>query len=58
MPKPPTPNQTSQEIILSNSNDDSKDWLTRVIESAEKQYRALEKEGVWHERKDSERCRT
>lgn len=57
MPKPPTPNQTSQEIILATSNDDTKDWLTRVIESAERQYRALEMEGKWHERKDSERRR-
>lgn len=42
-------NQTSQEIILGTQNDDTKDWLTRVIESAESQYRALEREGKWHE---------
>ncbi|WP_157091291.1 hypothetical protein [Paenibacillus antarcticus] len=45
MTNPTIPNQIKQEIILGTSDDDSKDWLTRVIESAERQYRALEQEG-------------
>ncbi|MEC0089368.1 hypothetical protein [Paenibacillus macquariensis] len=45
MPNPPIPTQIKQEIILATRNDDIKDWSTRVIESAETQYRALEREG-------------
>ena len=40
MPNPPIPNQIQQEVILCTPNDDTKDWSTRVIESAETQYRA------------------
>lgn len=45
MPNPLIPIRTKQEITLGTANDDTKGLVTRVIESAEKQYRTLETEG-------------
>jgi len=41
VPNQPIPTQIKQEITLGTRNDDTKDWLTRVIESAETQYKTL-----------------
>lgn len=46
MTKLPIQHQTSQENIPDTLNDDSKDWLTRIIESAEEQYRTLGDDGL------------